>query len=428
MTIKTVKGPQLSQLLKSLCIKIAFLTDVAHGHNQAQEWLVRDDSTQFWPLLMCIFNEPNGEFIENELIFCQRTLQQYFTACISFNEKGKQIFINLLLNAIMGIYSLESPVIPPPDVATLSIQITPFIRTLLINIILGPEHVNLIVEFNKELLETSNDKIKLDSLIPLYDCPLYHPSYPLHCYYIQLTTDDKVNDLRALLLKEAKTSTVTKKQIKGEKGEEGELSYKLSTINKSQTNTTELLQIDIFNPDVIHYKLTPANSFSSPLTCTDISFMTENGCELSLDMDVVELLPSKLYGCMSHMRIIKMTNCPHTSNFSTTLSLYHSSLELFTDKNGLFLLAEIFPHIHPGKWSVDMATNISVSLLGHPPLDSAQFLHPHSYVMLGLGMRLREYGVVLGEGRVNGCVLLQGVLRDTKESKRKKERNEGKYM
>ena len=400
--------------LVSVCSLVGFLTDLVFGHRLAQEVLV-SSSDGFLPLLMKLCNEPSDLIPHNEMEFMQHIMQQYLSVCSKFSVLGKKQFINLLLNGLQGKYSLE-PVTPSGDFSSsVSLEITPFIRTLIIDHVLGPEAVHLLLEIDECLLpqslsftsSSSNDRIKLDSITPSYDCPHYHPSYPLNTnyYYLKLSSEYTLNRLLSLLsLGSERPSSNT------ERGAEGGTGGGSKT---SSNQTKKPFQINIFDFSV----LAQPDATSSKVS---IAFKSETGKEMyPMSARIRQVSPSLLYGC-SHSRALRVSRV-EASPLVTDFNESESFLKVFADSGGVFILSQLFPFLHPGLWkgcptSFESAVNARVSRL--PSYSPASFLLPHSYVVLGLGMRLREYGEVLGRTELRTYVwyLLRGVLGATEES------------
>ena len=135
--------------------------------------------------------------------------------------------------------------------------------------------------------------------------------------------------------------------------------------------------------------------------------------------------PSVLYGC-SHSRSLRVCGV-NSSSYSSDhlvclLDESESLLRVFADSGGLYLLAQLFPYVHPGLWVMGAGPfepTVSACLSRLPSYSPAGFLSPHSYVMLGLCMRLKEYSKLLGETGLRTYVwyLLRGVLGATEEGK-----------
>ena len=402
--------------LISICSLVGFLTDLVFGHKLAQDSLI-SSSVSFLPLLMKLCNEPSALIPHNEMEFIQHIMQQYLSVCSKFSALGKKQFINLLLNALQGTYSIE-PVTATSDFSSsVSLEMTPFIRTLIIDHILGPEAVHLLLEIDECLLPqslssaspSSNDKIKLDSITPSYDCPHYHPSYPLNTnyYYLKLSSEYTLNRLLSLL------SLVPERSSNPEKVTDGGTGGGSKT---SSSQTKKPFQINIFDFSVV----SQPDATSSKVS---VAFKREGGKDMyPLNTKIRQVSPSLLYSC-SHSRALRVTRV-ETSSAHPLVSDFNESesfLKVFADSGGVFILAQLFPFLHPGLWkscptSFELVVHARVSQL--PSYSPASFLLPHSYVALGLGMRLREYGEILGRTGLRTYVwyLLRGVLGATEES------------
>ena len=414
--------------LSIICSCLAFLTDIGFGHRQAQKWLVDVKNAHFWPLLMSTFNEPSPGFSESELSFCQHTTQQFLAVCCKFNVCGKTLFVNLILNALSGNYSIE-----PFDVQQCSRPITfklfPFLRTLLIDHLLGPEAVHMVVEIEDEFMQTIKGKIKLESIMPTYTSPHYHPSYPLreNCYYLKLSSEFTLTRLLSLLLFEEPQNqkTTTKQSEQGIQFAKKPVTVPSDMSRPLLHETRKCPQIDIFNFDIkmIKYSESPGKA------STWIAFKAQDGDHeviVPMTTKIRLIAPSKSYGCAyTRSLLVCKPSAPVTNSTQTTLISNESNpsmLEVFTSLNGLTLLAELFPHIYPGLWSCDrrqspLVESVDLSML--PQYSPASFLPSHSYVMLGLCLRVQQYGVLFGEGSIRSNVwyILRGALGATEEGK-----------
>uniref|UniRef100_A0A1X7VLP9 UBC core domain-containing protein n=1 Tax=Amphimedon queenslandica TaxID=400682 RepID=A0A1X7VLP9_AMPQE len=410
---KSISIDCIRSTLVSICSLVGFLTDLVFGHKLAQEALV-SSSDGFLPLLMKLCNEPSDLIPHNEMEFLQHIMQQYLSVCSKFSVLGKKQFINLLLNCLQGKYSLE-PVTASGDFgSSVSLEITPFIRTLIIDHILGPEAVHLLLEIDECLLPqslsstspSSNDRIKLDSITPSYDCPHYHPSYPLNTnyYYLKLSSEYTLNRLLSLL-----SLGSERPSSNGERVAEGGTGGGSKT---SSNQTKKPFQINIFDFSVI----AQPDATSSKVS---IAFKSEAGKEMyPIGTRIRQVPPSLLYGC-SHSRALRVSRA-ETSSLVADFNESESFLKVFAESGGVFILSQLFPFLHPGLWkgcptSFESVVNACVSRL--PSYSPASFLLPHSYVALGLGMRLREYGEILGRTELRTYVwyLLRGVLGATEE-------------
>ena len=404
--------------LLSVCSNLAFLTDIAFGHKVAQQWLILKEHAKFWPLLLQIFSEPPSNFVENELAFCQHTIQQFFAVCIKFSIPGKELFVTALLNALREEYSLEAI---PIDDRPFSLKLTPFLRTLIIDHLLGPEAVHVVLEIDHTFLETAKGKLRIDSITPTYESPHYHPSYPVNgsCYYLKLSSEYTLTRILMLLLDEPQKTRDAKP-------------HNQSRLRKPQDSagskpvpepTRKGPEINIFNFDIrmVNYSERPGQASS----WVAFQCMENRDVVLSLTTKIREVIPSKLYGC-AHTRALRVCKATGTNMSESEVQPASSVslLEVFIKMKGLELLADLFPYVHAGLWpqdsayvSTSLAKDVDCSLL--PPYAPAFFLPPHSYVLFGLGLRLKEYGVILGESgiRNNSWYILRGALGATEEGK-----------
>lgn len=413
-TINDCSVESFTKNLSTVCSHLAFLTDIAFGHRQAQEWFVVKDHAHFWPLLMKVFNEPSRNFTESELSFCQHTTQQFFGVCCKFSVSGKKLFVNLLLNALSGQYSIECCEIGSKP---LQLKLTPFLRTLIIDHVLGPEAVHVIVQIEENFMKTIKGRIKVDSIMPTYNTPHYHPSYPLtdNCYYLKLSSEFTLIRLLSLLLNE-ETQKVPRSKLHELTKKVSEA--KLTESKPTDTNSRKFPQIDIFNFDIKMSKYSETSTKPSNM----ISFRVHiDDTGLPLTTKIRQIKPSTVYGC-SHIR--GLTICSPTNESCNTLlsSNYNNKtmLEVFSLSNGLTLLVELFPYIYPGLWSCDqLGTGLveSVDLSMLPSYAPPSFLPSHSYVMLGLGLRLKQYSSLLGDSSLhsNTWYILRGALGATEE-------------
>ena len=376
----------------------------------------------FLPLLMKLCNIVQGIIPHNESQFIQHTVQQYLSVCSKFSLTGKQQFVNLLLNALQGKYSLEPFAVA--ELGFLSLKITPFLRTLIIDHVLGPEAVHLLLEIDESLLPqtpstsdssgSGSGKIKLDSIMPSHDCPHYHPSYPIESnyYYLKLSSEFTLFRLLSLLTAPSEKNANTEKTTE-ERGGGGGAKGSSSTSKKP-------LQINIFNFNVV----TPSEPIG--LKSQTFAFKKERGEDIyPLNTKIRQVSPSVLYGC-SHSRSLRVCGV-NSSSYSSDhlvclLDESESLLRVFADSGGLYLLAQLFPYVHPGLWAMGVGPfepTVSACLSRLPSYSPAGFLSPHSYVMLGLCMRLKEYSKLLGETGLRTYVwyLLRGVLGATEEGK-----------
>lgn len=409
--------------LVSICSMVAFLTDIVFGHRAAQECLVtRGDP--FLPLLMKLCNIVQGIIPHNESQFIQHTVQQYLSVCSKFSLTGKQQFVNLLLNALQGKYSLEPFAVA--ELGFLSLKITPFLRTLIIDHVLGPEAVHLLLEIDESLLPqtpstsdssgSGSGKIKLDSIMPSHDCPHYHPSYPIESnyYYLKLSSEFTLFRLLSLLTAPSEKNANTEKTTEERGGGGG------GGAKGSSSTSKKPLQINIFNFNVV----TPSEPIG--LKSQTFAFKKERGEEIyPLNTKIRQVSPSVLYGC-SHSRSLRVCGVDSSSYSSDHLVCLldesESLLRVFADSGGLYLLAQLFPYVHPGLWAMGVGPfepTVSACLSRLPSYSPAGFLSPHSYVMLGLCMKLKEYSKLLGETGLRTYVwyLLRGVLGATEEGK-----------
>ena len=403
-----------NSILGNVCTDIAFLTTLAFGHSMAQEWLVQESNAFFWPELLKRFSEPhpfNGE----ELSFCQHTVQQFFAVCIKFNKQGKQLFTNLLINALLGIYSLE----PVSDITgpCNNFKLTPFTRTLLIDHLLGPEAVHMIVKINPAVMASDQQRIKVTSLIPTYDSPHYHPSYPIigNHYYLKLSSENTLGRILGLIGHEEPPMKV----------KESKLAAQIKMKKATDVSKNKALPPETSKPFINIFNLSFMKAFDHPFkssTDAHIAFSTpETHCvSLQPNTKTRQVPPSREYGC-SHTRAITLSVPTTDHKKSSDPYPYVSMLEVFANCGGLRILAHLLSQLYPLLWPSDpiyksqLVKNIDVSSL--PTLSLASFLPTNSYVMLCLGLRLQQYGELICSSGMIGNVwyLFRGILGASEE-------------
>ena len=402
-----------SSVLESICSDLAFLTDIVFGHREAQNWVIQSQNAFFWPEMLKKFNEPCEFFTEGELAFCQHTVQQFFAVCTKFSTAGKQLFINLLTNALQCQYSLE----PALNITgPLNLKLTPFTRTLLIDHLLGPEAVHVIIEADPVVLASTQQKLNLNSLIPTYDSPHYHPSYPIDCihYYLKLSSENSLSRLLSLIVSDDRPKPKDPKlsdRIKQKKVLDPFPSKPPPPETHKQGPS-----LDIFNLSFLK------GPESSPKSSNDVVFVNTEDPHtiMSLNTKIREIEASKLYG-FSHTRAITVTNSNEDLDDSPKhpeSQNYISMLEIFTHSGGLRLLAHLFPQLHMSLWQQSSSAvphKVNTSLL--PSLTPGSFLPSHTYILFGLCLRLKHYGQIICSNTVRNNVwfLLRGVLGATED-------------
>ncbi len=414
-SLEALQRPEVGSrtaVLDLVCSDVAFLTSLAFGHIVAQEWLVQRSNAFFWPDLLKCFNEP-CTIVGEDLPFCQHTVQQFFSVCIKFNATGKRLFTDLLINAFLGRYSLE----PVSDISgPSSMRLTPFIRTLVIDHLLGPEAVHMIVKIVPNLLTSNQQKLRMSSLIPTYESPHYHPSYPLtnHHYYLKLSSENTL--ARILYLFGIEESVATKnKETKSTEGMKVKKSFGESTSKQAPSPETSKPLVNIFNCKFLNNVETTTKAFSN------IEFRVPDDPTIALPSNtkIKQVSTACNYGCSQTRAIFVFKANKDWSHKIFIPRCYVSMLDVFSDSLGLRVLAQILPHLYPAFWPTNAAIEsqlVDVSLL--PTLTRASFLPPHSYVMFSLCLRLQQYGQLMCSNDMTGNVwyLLRGALGSTVDS------------
>ena len=399
-----------TSVLDLVCSDVAFLTSLAFGHIVAQEWLVQRSNAFFWPDLLKCFDEP-CTIVGEDLSFCQHTVQQFFSVCIKFNATGKRLFTDLLINAFLSRYSLE----PVSDISgPSSMRMTPFIRTLVIDHLLGPEAVHMIVNIATTLLTSSQQKLRMSSLIPTYDSPHYHPSYPLtgHHYYLKLSSENTLAQILYLFgIEEPSVATKTK-DTKPTEGTKLKKSFGESISKQTPSQETSRPLVNIFNCKFLNNVETASKAFSN----IEFRVPDDPTIQLPSNTKIKQVSTASNYGCSQTRAIFVFPANKAWSHKIFTPHCYVSMLDVFSESTGLRVLARILPHLYPAFWPANAAIEsqlVDISLL--PTLTRPSFLPPHSYVMFSLCLRLQQYGQLMCSGDMTGNVwyLLRGALGST---------------
>lgn len=408
-----------TSILDLICSDVGFLTSIAFGHVAAQEWLIQKENAFFWPDLLKCFNEPciiQGD----DLSFCQHTVQQFFAVCIKFSEQGKQLLTDLLVNSLIGKYSLE----PVSNISGPSacLRLTPFIRTLLVDHLLGPEAVHMIVKIDASLFDSTRHMMKVSSLIPSYVSPHYHPSYPItdNHYYFKMSSENSLSKLLHLFGFEesGKKDEQHSAHIKQKK-------YLPESASKAKSSTTTTTgaestrpYINIFNSRLVrgHHDdpAKPTNSIVFTIPDDPDTFIASN--------TKIKQLPVSSGIGYSQTRTVVISKHSNTDSISTILlrPTYVPMLEVFSQSVGLRLLAHLMSHFYPAVWPVNADIDSFKPDLSTLPLgiSTASFLPSHSYVLLCLCLRLQPFGQYVCCNSITGNIwyLLRGALGATDES------------
>lgn len=405
-----------TSILDLICSDVAFLTSLAFGHSVAQEWLVQEENAFFWPDLLRCFDEPSSSFSVEDLSFCQHTVQQFFAVCIKFSEKGKRLFTNLLVNALLGRYSLE----PVSDITgPCNFRLTPFTRTLVIDHILGPEAVHVIVEITPDIMRSTNQqKMSTTPLISTYDSPHYHPSYPIDSnhYYLKLSSENTLGRILYLIGFEER---VTARAKTSEQAKPKKVPDTPKTKPPFATPTADGNSKPFLNIFDCKFLKSPEQTGINGVYFTTLGKPQLH--PMTSTIKTKQIPTSDGYGCSQTRMVSVKSGMISGSRQRPGMSVpqgYVSMLDVFAESVGLKVLAKIFSYLYPSLRPATIESHsVDISLL--PPLTRASFLPPHSYVMFCLCLRLREYGNLICSSSMTGNVwyLLRGALGATRESK-----------
>lgn len=403
-------------VLDIICSDVAFLTSIAFGHVTAQEWLIQKENAFFWPDLLKCFDEPSN-VTGDELSFCQHTVQQFFAVCIKFSEQGKQLLTDLLVNSLIGRYSLE----PVPDITRpSSLKLTPFTRTLLVDHLLGPEAVHMIVKIDPSLVESNRHVMKMSSLIPSYVSPHYHPSYPVNDnhYYFKMSSESSLGRLLYMFGVEENVKNSSEQQTHSTKQKKS-TSENSSKTKPSSSGESSRPYIDIFSNNLIKSKQDePAKSIHN------IVFTTPDDPQLFIASNTkTKQLPvcSGIGYSQTRTVIVSKHKADDVPVANSLLPpTYVSMLEVFSRSVGLRLLAQVASHFFPAMWPVNSNIDLVKPDISTLPMGitRALFLPSHSYVLLCLCLRLQQYGRFVCCNTITGNIwyLLRGSLGATEES------------
>ncbi len=410
--LDSIKSESYDSILDAICSDIAFLTSIAFGHTIAQEWLIQRENAFFWPDLLRCFNEP-CPFNDDDLSFCQHTVQQFFAVCIKFNVQGKQLLTDLLVNSLLGRYSLE----PVVDITgPYDYRLTPFTRTLIIDHLLGPEAVHVIVKIDLSLLVSNHQRTKMSSLIPTYDSPHYHPSYPItdNYFYLKLSSENTLGRILSLIgLEESSTKA---------KDNKTELSKQKKTLDSSKAKGPvpegSKPFINIFDCNF----LKGSDYQSTPKPINGIIFTASDNPTLFLPSNTkMKQVPkaNNDYSC-SQTRTLVISKDKGDLMIPSDTHTYTPMLDIFADSVGMSALAQIISHLYPSSWPPTnnaLDSQIVYDISQVPKLTRASFLPPHSYVMLCLGLKLKQYGKQMCCTNIIGNVwhLIRGSLGASEE-------------
>jgi baculoviral IAP repeat-containing protein 6 len=401
----------MTQHLSLVCSSLAFLTDLAFGHREAQSWLVKRENAYFWPILLKTFDKPFLNISKVQLSFCHHTIQQFFAVCYKFNINGKNFLSRLIISAFSGQYSLSK--LPPRGSEPLVLKLTPFIKSLMVDHLMNQESIHLILEIRPDVTESIAHVIDIEHLMPTYKSPHYHPSFPLdrNFYYLKLSSEYSLSRLISLLF-----SGVSERPF--------DIKYffpPLTYIPKfasSEVASTMPPGINVFNFSI--------KKDSSPVDKTYKSLcfrVGKDGLRLPHNARIKDVPLTATFSC-SHVRLLslsKVTNEEIYCDIETKIT-QPTLLQAFANMNGLSVLAELFPYMHPSYWLGDDDRNAMVDVdlsAASIPFDLPHYFTPRSYTAFGLGLRLKEYGELLGcDGTVtNSWYIFRSVLGVNDEGK-----------
>ena len=203
------REPVTSPSLARLCSLLAFLTDLSRNWSPAKAWLGGRDQRKLWaPLVQFLsLGEHCPHLVSSlEISFCQDVACEFFQAILQGNTENKTIFSRLLTNALHGHYSTEER--GPADTSHQSV-LTPVLYRLLVDIVLTSESLLVILQPPEDHRAQRKVPCVPLSLPHTYDCPHFHPSFPVsqHSCYLSLSLSSSPTAAHLLSLCQAHQQT-----------------------------------------------------------------------------------------------------------------------------------------------------------------------------------------------------------------------------
>ena len=398
--------------LAQLCLHLSFLTDLCRGHRDIQH-LLTTDCTHIWRPLLQLVSEKriNFEISDAEWSFCEDVTVQYFSACVNCSLLGKKQFISLLSKTLCTSQG---------EVDSIG-GVTPFILTLLLNLVLSVETVSAVITLHPSITSTvTKSSSSSSSLTPTHTSPGFHPSYPVgtNCYYLTAPVDTTLESLALLFHHEGSQRQTDKPSDQPKPRVLSSIPPQQLSLLRRKSHEVVFRKsegFDVLDFDLSTWKWQEVSNDKVKLDMTFVSSTSGHSRTLyrmdSLIGCVATATPTS--GCGHTTRLLTMRrtavgDAVSDSDYPSMTSL----LEVFTQVGGVCDLALLLPSLYQSHWPPQYSSNscpadstISLSADKLPP-----FLPPNSFVMLTLCLQLKGYAELLITNISLARLLLRGLL------------------
>ena len=161
---------------------LAFLTDLSSSWGPGKAWLGVESQQRLWPPLIEFLSLGEASLphplSSTALAFCQDVGCEFLQAALHGNAPNKVAFSQLLTNALGGDYSMGGQGLGG---GALSGHMTSFLHRLLLELVLSPEKLLVVLQPS----QPPGSQPECPALSPslslphTYNCPHFHPSFPI---------------------------------------------------------------------------------------------------------------------------------------------------------------------------------------------------------------------------------------------------------
>lgn len=178
--------------VSSLCVLLAFFTDLLRNWRQAKEWMGCGDSHRFWSPMVEFLSMEASIISPLEVSFVQEVVYDFFSVCLLGCNLTKRTFVELVCFSLHN--QQYRPAADPPVLAL-------FLHKLLVGLVFQHESLPLILKVisSPEQVKSGNSgPLSLPSTCEVLE---FHPSYPVSetCYYLRVPGDFSLSQLEELV-------------------------------------------------------------------------------------------------------------------------------------------------------------------------------------------------------------------------------------
>ena len=184
--------PITRDTVSSLCVLLAFFTDLLRNWRQAKDWMGCGDHHRFWAPMVEFLSIEASIISPLEVSFVQEVVYDFFSTCLLGCELAKRTFVELVC------FSLHNQEYRSP---TDSPVLAPFLHKLLVGLVFQHESLPLMLKVIPSPEQEKSGVIRPLSLPSTCEILDFHPSYPVSetCYYLRVPGDFSLSQLEVLV-------------------------------------------------------------------------------------------------------------------------------------------------------------------------------------------------------------------------------------